>query len=365
MEVEKPIPSYAIIDGRKVKIYHPGQRRTCARCQKTADACLGQSNARLCEENEGVKVNVDAVWNDILQKVEYKDWDGGEIVSFEENKVENDVHESKDNDEFATKYPNCDGILISNVPEDTTSTEIETILNSAVAGSTDNVSILQAENVRSRLVKNVCLDKVLEIVKKVDHMSFKGNLLHCRPHVPATPPKGAEAAEDEQVEKDNATIVKDNVVPTIKVVSDIPGLTVEAAKKALKAASKKQNKKAAKERKKNKELSKQNLTASTMEDFLINKTPKRNAADDFVFSDYSDDSDDPEVFEDSKELQSEDEFLTPINFSSVFGQRTATMSTSTPNLSARTSKRGATSPPGVAKHKKSRSKSALPIKISA
>ena len=133
MEVEKPIPSYAIIDGRKVKIYHPGQRRTCARCQKTADACLGQSNARLCEENEGVKVNVDAVWNDILQKVEYKDWDGGEIVSLEENKVENDVHESKDNDEFATKYPNCDGILISNVPEDTTSTEIETILNSAVA----------------------------------------------------------------------------------------------------------------------------------------------------------------------------------------------------------------------------------------
>ena len=86
-------------------------------------------------------------------------------MSFEENKVENDVHENKDNDEFATKYPNCDGILISNVPEDTTSTEIETILNSAVAGSTDNVSILQAENVRSRLVKNVCLDKVLEIVK--------------------------------------------------------------------------------------------------------------------------------------------------------------------------------------------------------
>ena len=41
MEIDRPIPSYAIIDGRKVKIHHPGQRRTCARCQKTADHCVG------------------------------------------------------------------------------------------------------------------------------------------------------------------------------------------------------------------------------------------------------------------------------------------------------------------------------------
>lgn len=50
MEIDKPIPSYAIIDGQKVKIYHPGQRRTCARCQKTADHCLGNSNAKLCDD---------------------------------------------------------------------------------------------------------------------------------------------------------------------------------------------------------------------------------------------------------------------------------------------------------------------------
>ena len=364
MEVEKPIPSYAIIDGRKVKIYHPGQRRTCARCQKTADTCLGQSNARLCEENDGVKVNVDNVWRDILEKVEYKDWDGGEIVSSEENKVDNDVDENKENEEFTTKYPNCDGIIISNVPEDTTPNEIETILNSAVAGSTENVSILQADNVRSRLVKNVSLDKVLEIVKRVDHMSYKGNLLHCRPHVPATPPKEVtDAVEGTQVEMENATKVKDVVIPTIKVVSGIPGLTVEAAKKALKAASRKQNKKDAKERKKLKKAEEQNLTASRMDDFLANHTPKRSVVDEFEFSDYSDDSDGPEVFEDSKELQSEDEFLTPINFSSVFGQRTATLSTSTPNLSVKvTSKRGASSPPGMENQKKVRSKSSLPIR---
>ena len=53
MEVEKPIPSYAILDGRKVKIHHMGQRRTCARCQRTADDCPGQSNARLGDQNGG------------------------------------------------------------------------------------------------------------------------------------------------------------------------------------------------------------------------------------------------------------------------------------------------------------------------
>ena len=42
MEIEKPVPSYAMIDGRKVKIFHPGQRRTCARCQKTAEQCPGR-----------------------------------------------------------------------------------------------------------------------------------------------------------------------------------------------------------------------------------------------------------------------------------------------------------------------------------
>ena len=40
MELDKPLPSYASIDGRKVKIYHIGQKRTCARCQKDGENCL-------------------------------------------------------------------------------------------------------------------------------------------------------------------------------------------------------------------------------------------------------------------------------------------------------------------------------------
>ena len=83
----------------------------------------------------------------------------------------------------------------------------------------------------------------------------------------------------------------------------------------------------------------------------------------FVFSDYSDDPDDTsDVFEDSKEMQSEDEFLTPLNFTSLFGQRTAALSASTPNLSRSTSKRAAPSPKESGQPKRSRSKSLLPVR---
>ena len=78
MDVEKPIPSYAVIDGRKVKIFHAGQRRTCARCQKNADHCPGNSNAKLCEENGGIRVKVELMWKDTLKEVDYKEWVGGE-----------------------------------------------------------------------------------------------------------------------------------------------------------------------------------------------------------------------------------------------------------------------------------------------
>ena len=73
--------------------------------------------------------------------------------------------------------------------------------------------------------------------------------------------------------------------------------------------------------------------------------------------DYS--SDNQEVFEDSKEnlSESETEFMTPINFTSVFGRRQAALSTSTPNLSRKNSaKRGASSPKDSARQKKQRNK---------
>ena len=258
--------------------------------------------------------------------------------------------------------------MISNVPEDITSSEIENILNSAVINSTEEISIQQEKKKKSRLVKNIPIDKVLEIVKKVDNMSFKGNIIHCRPHVPSTPPKVETVAAEVKVDgKKETPKPKEKENPTIKVTSAIPGLAEKDVQKALKAANRKQKKIAEKERKKNKkaEVKINKKLELDQSDFLVNKTPTNfSVVDDYQFSDYSDDSDGDEVvFEDSKEIQSEDEFLTPINFTSVFGKRTAALSTSTPNLSVRnTSKREASSPPGSTKSKKPRSKSSLPVR---
>ena len=46
MEIVTSFPSYAMIDGRRVKIWHQGKKRTCVRCNLNADNCLGKANAR-------------------------------------------------------------------------------------------------------------------------------------------------------------------------------------------------------------------------------------------------------------------------------------------------------------------------------
>ena len=96
MEITTPLPSYAKIDNRKVKIYNAGQRRTCARCHKIAgpDQCPGNSNARLCEDNGGSKAKVSDVWKAILSSVNYKEWNGGEADDVEDEDEGDNLEEN-------------------------------------------------------------------------------------------------------------------------------------------------------------------------------------------------------------------------------------------------------------------------------
>ena len=100
-------------------------------------------------------------------------------------------------------------------------------------------------------------------------------------------------------------------------------------------------------------------------DFLLNKNDPSSITDKYQFSDYSSESENEEyIFEDSKETQSDAEFLTPISFTSVFGRRHAALSTSTPNLSRRNKPKRAASSPSDSSiiAKKPRSKSMIPTK---
>ena len=50
--------TYHIIDGSRVRIHYPGNKKTCGRCHKTADQCRGDAVAKSCEENQGVRVEL-------------------------------------------------------------------------------------------------------------------------------------------------------------------------------------------------------------------------------------------------------------------------------------------------------------------
>ena len=65
----KNLRTYHLIDGTKVHISYPGQRRTCARCQRTAATCPGDGIARKCEDNGGLVVflkdHMKTLWDEI------------------------------------------------------------------------------------------------------------------------------------------------------------------------------------------------------------------------------------------------------------------------------------------------------------
>ena len=328
MEVNKPIPSYGVIDGKKVKMYHPGQRRTCARCQKTADHCLGNSNAKLCDERGGDKVGVDNVWKDILADVGYKAWmDDKEIlVEEDENKGVNSLQSELTEKIVSTDFPSCDGIVVANLPEDITNEAIEKMVEKVGLSCTNQISILPAGSSRCRLIKTNDKNLISELVVKMNNKSFQGRMLHCQPHVPVTPPKpindqevviSIAESETEAVATKSENSVTEAVninskigvtEATLKESNAIPGLTEAEMIKAKKSAEKRKKNAAAKERRRKKreeQLSNDRNNKLVKEDFLeapVGETLSVAAIiQKFDFSEYSSDESDSDVFEDSKD----------------------------------------------------------------
>ena len=333
LEVTKPLPSYAMIDRRKVKIYHPGQRRTCARCQKVADLCKGNSNARLCEDNGGEKVNVADAWKDILKSVNYVEWIGEEDKKEEktDEKADEIVVDDDGVDENEADITNCDGIVISNLEEDATLEDIKLILEKTVPDDDiAKITFHPTGSTRSKIVKNIDISLVRRIAKKVDNKSFKGRLLHCRPHVPVSPPKLKPVpADPDEPTPSEIKATTNEVEPTPTKVNEaktenpsvpekenplstIPGLP----QKDIERANRKQENKKKKEERKQKKEEK---------DALLNSTSiTDNLSEQFEFKDDSDE----DTFEDS--VEDVKEMMTPKPFKSNFAKKVE--ATLTPNI---------------------------------
>ena len=277
------------------------------------------------------------------------------------------------------EFPNCDGLAVSNLPDDITDEDIKKMLESKVLNSSDGISIHPTGTLRSRLIKDVSIHMISEIVRKFDNKSIGGRIIHCRPHVPTTPPKQEvpKVNEEPKSNVDGDSKSKSDIVQP--VVPKIPGLTEEDRKNALKSAEKKKkadankakkelNKKVKAKKKKDQNEKSQEVDKKkqySREEFLlverdVKTSTENDIEDQFNWTDYS--SDEHEVFEDSKDNLSEDGFLTPIQFSSVFGRKQAALSTSTPILSSKPHvKRSASSPNDSKNPKKQKNKSLLPL----
>ena len=362
MEVTKPLPSYASIDNRRVKIYHPGQRRTCARCQKVADLCKGNSNAKLCEDNGGDKINVIDAWKNTLASVNYIAWNGDKSDDAKDDIIEDVVENYEET--IPAEITNCDGFVISNLDEDTTVDEIKLILKgTASEEEIAGISVHPTGSTRSKIIKDIDPKLVNMITKKVESKSFKGRLLHCRPHVPVTPPKkktendNKEPMENRKIEleqrdsderKDSASSCP--VPPTTKdddktqeqelkdtpvkkddkeaiSKSPIPGLSQKEVDKANKKIADKLKKEARKKEAKNKKKEENVKKVKDLKqiDFMINSTAIDDKLNEFEFSSQIlSESDEDEAFEDSKEVfenpENIEQFMTPKPFKSIYAK---------------------------------------------
>ena len=274
MELEKPLPSYASIDGRKVKIYHIGQKRTCARCQKDGENCPGRANAKQCEENGGTKTNVEVAWKEILNNIGYREWNGGECVVDTGNP--SNENEEPAVAEEATPIEGCDGLVLDNLEENTTLEDIKSILKNVC--SEENLiscTLDPAGSLRSKILKDLDTSLIPSIAKKMDKQSYKGRLIYCKPYVPKTPEKEAKQERDPSIKdlekKDEASTISKQV---------IPGLPED---KRIKKKKKKEKKPKPVKSKSTSDI--RDIGTLTVHDFLKEKATPDDTHNDYDFTD--------------------------------------------------------------------------------
>ena len=307
IELKRPLPSYAVVDGRRVKIWHPGQKRTCARCNKQSEDCPGNSNAKTCEENGGLKEKTEVMWKELLREVNYKEWEGGEIQDIsEETGAVLEPSEPVSDEKW-------DGLVIDNLKEGAKDEEILELLKKTCKDTDlENVQIIPTGSTRSKLIKGIAKNLLTPISKTIDKKVIGGNILYCRPHVPATPPEpqklpgvltGATAK----------TVIKPVDVENKEsdTKQKLPGMPNDLAKP-------KKKKQTRKNKKKDEVISKKVEDMRPI-DFLYTSDNEK-MMDKYKFSETSDN--DSDASEDqTHEQEPNDKFLTPNNFKSVFAAR--------------------------------------------
>ena len=180
--------SYHIIDGHKVFIFYPGQRKTCGRCYQIANNCPGGAIAKLCDEKKGPKVKLTdhmiAYWKSI----------GFKPSSF---KLEEDIDHLTDdvqihaNQNFtppAKKFDPTDeekalytGVIIKNIPEAFPKKDIADLLAEAgVVDADEKIHITINNNKATAEVTNLTSMDCNNVIEKLNQTKISENTIFCR-----------------------------------------------------------------------------------------------------------------------------------------------------------------------------------------
>ena len=67
MKIFKPIPSFIMAGGIRIKVVYEGQTRTCPRCSAAWASCPGGGNPETCQKNKGEKSDLKALFEDFFE----------------------------------------------------------------------------------------------------------------------------------------------------------------------------------------------------------------------------------------------------------------------------------------------------------
>ena len=132
--------TFHIIDGSRVRVWYPGNKKTCGRCHMTAENCKGDAVAKSCEENDGVKIDLKAHMKNLWESIGFQpnDFqltnlnDGDEDTMNDApikdaQKFSPNIAQPKPTEDDAKKY---NGVSIKNFPKEVKKVDVIDFLRS-------------------------------------------------------------------------------------------------------------------------------------------------------------------------------------------------------------------------------------------
>ena len=204
----RPMGTFHIIDGAKVRVFYRGNKKTCGRCHKFSADCPGDGLARDCEAAGGDRVNLSDMMKELWEQIRFtpEAFELGE----EENKAfisdkerfPRFLEKAKPQQSEVDKYR---GFTVKNFPTSLTDEEIKKFLvESGVSQdeSKTQVNISRSSRNASATIEGIEPVEVTKIIEAIDFPSIRTKFfnvpLYCRPLRIQTPEK---ESPDEKIDE--------------------------------------------------------------------------------------------------------------------------------------------------------------------